>query len=53
MQKAETNGEFEYKVKDDGTIEILGYIGNNTTLYIPNTINGIEVTSIGNSAFLS
>ena len=49
--KAETNGEFEYKVKDDGTIEILGYIGNNTTLYIPNTINGIEVTSIGNSAF--
>jgi hypothetical protein len=33
------------------TITITGYIGTNTTVIIPGTINGLPVTSIGSDAF--
>ncbi len=35
----------------NGTITITGYNGTNTTVTIPDTINGLPVTSIGNYAF--
>ena len=42
--------DFLYKVKD-GKATITGYIGNATQINIPQTINGYNVTTIGNHAF--
>ena len=42
---------FEYEVKDDGTIEIIGYSGAEADITIPSTINGATVTSIADNAF--
>ena len=44
---------FEYKVLDNGTIEITKYKGNETSVRIPKSINGKKVTSIGKKAFVS
>ena len=48
---AETSGDYEYKILDDGTVEITGYNGSAKSLNIPNTLGGKKVTSIGDSAF--
>ncbi len=48
---AETYGDFEYAVLDDGTVEITDYTGTATELEIPFEIEGKKVTSIGYSAF--
>ena len=48
---AETYGDFEYSVLDDGTVEITKYIGSAEKVEIPEKINGKSVTSIGNYAF--
>ena len=48
---AETSGDWEYIVLDDGTVEIRDYYGNAETLDIPSVIDGYTVTSIGDSAF--
>ena len=42
---------FEYKELDDGTLEITGYNGSDTTVVIPAEIDGKTVTSIGERAF--
>lgn len=43
---------FQYEVKeDDKTIIITEYIGSEEKVIIPEKIDGIEVTAIGNSAF--
>lgn len=39
--------EFTYTVLEDGTAEITGYTGNDSTVVIPSTIDGYKVTSIG------
>lgn len=44
--------DFEYKVLEDSTIEITRCVGKTKSIVIPNEINGIDVTSIGDSAFL-
>ena len=49
---AETSGDYEYEILDNGTVEITGYTGSATDLIIPSTIGGKKVTSIGESAFL-
>ena len=46
---AETSGDYEYEVLDDGTLEITKYSGTDTEVDIPSEINGKEVTSIGMS----
>ena len=48
---AETYGDFEYDVLDDGTVEIAKYIGNAEKVDIPAEIDGKSVTSIGGYAF--
>ena len=48
---AETYGDFEYSVLDDGTVEITDYNGNAKTVDIPEKIDGKSVTSIGDEAF--
>ena len=45
----ESNDEydnFEYKVQDDGTIEIVSYIGSEDTVTIPSFLEGRKVTRI-------
>ena len=46
-----TSGDYEYVILENGTAEISDYTGTATTLTIPGTINGKDVTSIGNRAF--
>ncbi len=52
---AETYGDFEYSVLDDGTVEITKFYGSAYGRYenvsIPEKINEKNVTSIGDSAF--
>ena len=49
---AETYGDFEYDVLDDGTVEITKYIGwEAEKVDIPEKIDGKSVTSIGYDAF--
>lgn len=43
--------DFEYCALDDGTIEIISYIGSETKLRIPEKINDCPVTRIGNNTF--
>ena len=49
--KAETYGDYEYTIKNNGTIDITKYDGTSTTLIIPSLINNKEVSSIGYRAF--
>ena len=48
---AETYGDFDYDVLDDGTVEISGYNGSAEKVDIPEKIDGKSVTSIGYHAF--
>ena len=50
--KADTYGDYEYTVNDDGkTVTITKYNGSATDLTVPYSINGKKVTVIGNYAF--
>ncbi len=49
--KAETSGDWEYEVLEDGTVEITRYTGTSKELTIPETIVGKKVTRIGDYAF--
>ena len=42
---------FRYRVLDDGTAEILEYVGKEYVSAIPETLDGYTVTSIGDEAF--
>ena len=48
---AETYGDLEYGVLDDGTVQITDCETGAETVVIPDTIDGKSVTSIGESAF--
>ncbi len=48
---AETFGDYEYSVLDDGTVEISKYTGSDKEVNIPSAIDGRNVTSIGYRAF--
>ncbi len=48
-----TSGDYKYKVLDDGTVEIIKYIGSDSSksVEIPEKIDGKSVTGIGSFAF--
>ncbi len=46
-----TQNGFEYEVLPDNTVEITGYNGLQTEITIPETIDGLSVSSIGAYAF--
>ena len=48
---AETYGDYEYEILDDGTVEISKYKGSDSTVTIPKNIDENEVASIGRFAF--
>ena len=48
---AETFGDYEYTILNDGTVAIEHYNGSEASVSIPSTIDGKIVTSIGNGAF--
>ncbi len=48
---AASNGEYTYEVIDD-LVEITGYKGKSTAVYIPEKINGKSVFSIAEGAFM-
>ncbi len=43
--------DYTYTTNDDNTITITGYTGSGGDVTIPDTINGLPVTSIGSYAF--
>ena len=45
------SADFEYKILDDGTIEITKYIGSTSYIDFPSEIDGHTISSIGASAF--
>lgn len=48
--KAATDGDWEYEVLEDGTVEITGYNGNDTAVTVPATLGGKKVAGIGREA---
>ena len=50
---AETSGDYEYSILDDGTVEITKYKGSDIEVEIPSDIDNKKVTSIGNCAFIN
>jgi hypothetical protein len=50
--KAVRYGDYEYRINDDGTITFMGSYYFTDTFIIPDTINGLLVTSIGHEAFM-
>lgn len=48
---AETSGDYEYNIIDDGHVKIVKYNGSATKVSIPSTIDGKKVTEIGEVAF--
>lgn len=46
-----TEGDYNYRVKEDGTAEILKYTGSSSDASVPATIAGKKVTSVGYGAF--
>lgn len=49
--EAATSGDWEYEVLEDGTVNITDYLGNDTEITLPQTIDGKAVTMIVDSAF--
>lgn len=47
------DSDYLYSIMDDNTIRIDRYLGNDTVVIVPETINGLKTTSIGINAFLN
>ena len=47
----QTSGDYSYYVRENGTVEIVQYIGDDSTVDIPESIDGFTVDSIGHGAF--
>ena len=45
------SGDFQYSINQDGTAKIQGYLGSDEGVVIPQLLDGIDVTSIGDYAF--
>lgn len=49
--ETKTSGSFEYRVISGGTAEIVRYLGSAERVFVPQTIDGITVSKIGEKAF--
>lgn len=49
--RANTSGNYQYRVLSDGTAAVTGYTGSEKNLKLPSKLNGIRVTRIGDRAF--
>lgn len=49
--ETKVEGDFSYRVQEDGMIEILKYLGTSGVVKVPDTVEGMEVTRIGDEAF--
>ncbi|WP_255882191.1 MULTISPECIES: leucine-rich repeat protein [unclassified Ruminococcus] len=48
---AQDDSYYEYYVKSDGSAEIVNFVGDIDYVYVPDELNGVIVTSIGDTAF--
>ena len=48
---AETEGDWTYSVDRYGVATLTGYIGRETSLVLPESLGGYEITAVGQSAF--
>lgn len=48
---AESYGDYEYTVLENGTVEITGYTGVEGEVVVPSEIDGMAVTGVGKEAF--
>ncbi len=51
--KAQTSGDWDYEVNEDGTVTVTEYNGEENEVVIPAVLDGYKVTSIGEFAFSS
>lgn len=51
IEAVKTYEKYEYEIKDDGTVEIVDYFGEENSLSVPEIIEDKKVTSIGEGAF--
>lgn len=51
IEVAEISGDYAYMVQEDGTVEIVEYLGEESIVSIPKTIEGKTVSGIGEAAF--
>ena len=49
--ETKTSGFFEYRVLDGGTAEIVRYLGSAEKVTVPQTLDGLTVSKIGEKAF--
>lgn len=47
-----TEGDYQYAVLDDGTVEITKYVGTEEEVVVPDSLGGYKVTVIGEFTFL-
>ncbi len=50
---AETDGDYNYSVLDDGTAMITAYTGLDSDVFFPSSVGGYTVSTIGSSVFRS
>ena len=50
--KATAENAFAYRVKEDGTVAVVGYVGSESKVVVPRKIDGKTVTEIGSGAFM-
>lgn len=50
MSSYKESGEYYYEVNDDNTVTIIKYIGKGIDIVIPSEIDGMKVTTLGNSS---
>ena len=48
---AGTYGNYQYEVQSNGTVQITKYTGSDTSITLPSSINGKDVTSVSGYAF--
>ncbi|MGN1132109.1 MAG: leucine-rich repeat protein [Ruminococcus sp.] len=50
-ETAITSGDYQYSLLEDGTAVVVAYTGKETNLTIPSSLDGIQVTQIGDYSF--